>query len=115
MDSAQLYRELVESGDHLLRALANERKTSLFNHVRLRRTTSPDRCGAARREVEERARVYAAALRTYRMAMLSELEPLMPGPSALLGRVSRHRERARGVSTPFGDNRLAPAIGRGKT
>lgn len=114
MDSAQLYRELVESGDRLLRALANERKTSLFNHVRPGWTGAPGRCRASRGEVEKTAQVYAAALRTYRMAMLSELEPLVSAPSGMLDRVSKHRERARGVSTPFAD-RLAPALGRGKT
>jgi len=114
MDSAQLYSELVESGDRLLRALAKERKTSLFNHVRPGWMRSPDRCGAARGEVEKTARMYAAALRTYRMALLSELEPLVSAPSGMLDLAPKHRERARGVSAPFTD-RLAPALGRGKT
>jgi len=115
MDSAQLYRDLVESGDRLLRALADERKTSLFNHVRPRWTGSPGSCGANRREVERAARGYAVALRRYRTAMLSELDPSASAPPATLGRVSSHRERARGVSPAFGDSRLAPAIGRGNT
>ena len=115
MDSAQLYRDLVESGDRLLRALASERKNGPFNHARLGSTRSLGRCRAARREVEKSAEVYAVALRTYRMAMLSELEPLEPAAAAMLGRVSKHRERARTLSTPFGDSRLVPATGRAKT
>jgi hypothetical protein len=111
MDSAQLYRDLVESGDRLLRALANEQKASFFK-VGSGWTRSPGRCRAARSEVEKTARVYAAALRTYRMAMLSELEPPVSARSGLSGRVSKHRERAREGATPFAD-RLAPAIGRG--
>jgi hypothetical protein len=111
MNSAQLYQELLESGDHLLRAVANERNTNPFEDVGTGWTQPHGRWRTARREVEKTAQVYAAVLRTYRMAILSELGPL---PSATLGRVSRHRERARGVSTPFGDGRLAPAIGRGK-
>ena len=57
---------------------------------------------------------YAAALRTYRVAMLSELEPLTDASAAMLGRVSKHRERARGTSAPFGDSRLTPAMSHGK-
>jgi hypothetical protein len=115
MDSAQLYRELVESGDRLLQALANERKTSLVNHIRPGWTRPPGRCRASRREVEKTVEVYAAALRTYRMAMLSELEPLPSAASGTSGRVSKHRERARALSTPFGESQLPPAIGRAKT
>jgi hypothetical protein len=106
MNSAQLYLELLESGDRLLRALANERKTPRCNPVRPGWTTSHGFLSAARREVERAAAVYAEALRTYRVAMLSELDPLASAPSTMLGRVSNHRQRALVVPTPCGDSRV---------
>ena len=86
----------MDSGDRLLRAVANEQKSNPFADVGTEWTKPDSGWRTARREVEKSAQVYAAALRTYRMAMLSELGPLASARSAMLGRVSKHRERARG-------------------
>jgi len=115
MDSAQLYQKLVESGDRLLRALSNARKQNNCNRVGPGWRRSLGQWISARREVEETAELYAAALRTYRIAMLSELGALPAASGAMLGRVSRHRERVRVVSKQFGDSGPVPAVGRGNT
>ena len=95
MDSAQLYSELLECGDRLLTALANEREANVFNPESLSYPKWQIRLRVARRKVELAAEYYAIALRTYRVATLSEFVPSeLIQPCRVAGSV-KPRERAR--------------------
>jgi hypothetical protein len=74
MDSVDLYLQLLESGEGVVKAVAEERKirASSPNSSRAR---CRDPLGAARHAVERAAQSYATALRSYRMAILSEWAP----------------------------------------
>jgi len=102
MDSAQLYAELLDSGERLIAALADERKANVFSAATSTYASSRHRLGTARHEVERAAERYAIALRTYRVAMLSELDPFHVAKSPRRGTGTRHRERASAVSAACG-------------
>jgi hypothetical protein len=57
-----------------------------------------DRVSIARRKVKRAAEHYAIALKTYRVAMLSELAPSALIQARRLGRISKPRESVRMVS-----------------
>jgi len=93
MNSAQRYRELVQSGDRVLQALAKERELDVFGPGDLSSRKWAEDLNLARRQVECTAESYAIALRTYRLAMLSELDP------AVAAFVRRRRPAAQGRDT----------------
>jgi hypothetical protein len=78
MNSAQLYSQLRKCGERLDSALTTEREANVSIPEGLSYRKWQDSLRRARRDVEEAAEYYAAALRTYRMAMLSELAPSEP-------------------------------------
>jgi hypothetical protein len=79
MDSADLYLQLLESGEGVVKAVAEERKIRASSPKYSSRARCRARCrdplGAARHAVERAAECYATALRSYRMAILSEWAP----------------------------------------
>jgi hypothetical protein len=93
MDSAQLYLELLKSGERIMVALADEREASVFSAVILSYANCQDRLASARHEVERAAQRYAVALRAYLVTILSELAPLEPAQSRGRRRIVKHRER----------------------
>jgi hypothetical protein len=95
MDPAQLNLELLETNEHLLRALADECKARAFDPSASTLTMWEDRLRAARREVKWRAERYANALRNYRLEVLGEFAPQEVPASWRPGRISGHRERTR--------------------
>jgi hypothetical protein len=113
MDLAQLNTELQQAGERLIAALTHEREARGGNRAGIW-MTSQYSLRAARRHVEQSAQSYAIALRTYRVAMLSELAPLEMAQSGILGRISAHYERASATATPFGSGRARPCRPRRK-
>jgi hypothetical protein len=98
MNSAQLYSELLERGERLLSALANEREANVFRPDDLSYPRWQDRLRIARRKVERAAESYAIALKTYRVEMLSALAPSALAQARRLGRGATPRERVLTVS-----------------
>jgi hypothetical protein len=72
MDATHLYLELLECGESLAQALAEERRVST---VAGNSRGAHDRLRAAQWEVERAVEYYTIALRTYRVATLSEFIP----------------------------------------
>jgi hypothetical protein len=102
MDAAQLYLKLQESGERLIVALADEREANVFSAGNSSYANWRHHLGTARHEVERAAECYAIALRTFRVAMLSELAPSELATPPGRGRGAKHRERAVAVSAARG-------------
>jgi hypothetical protein len=100
MNSSQLYLELLDSGERLVEALADEREANVFCAGISSYEDWQLDLGIARDEVERAAECYAVALKDFRMAMLSELDPSEPAMSLHHGRHSRHRDRAGATPAP---------------
>jgi hypothetical protein len=75
MDSADLYLEVLESGDRLVAAIAQERKIRASSPGHASHARCRARLSTARHEVELAAESYAMALQSYRLAALSEWAP----------------------------------------
>lgn len=75
MDSADLYLQLLETGERVLAALAEERKIRASSPGSSSHGRCRDRLSAARHAVERAAESYAMALRSYRVAILAEWAP----------------------------------------
>jgi hypothetical protein len=98
MDSAQLYLELLDSGERVQVALAGAREANVFRAGTLSYADWKERLWEARREVECAAECYAIALRVFRAAVMAELAPSEAAESPRLGRGATHRERAGAAS-----------------
>jgi hypothetical protein len=94
MDSAELYLELLDSGERLMEALADEREANVFSAGTLSYAHWLNHLEVARHQVECAAECYAVALRTFRMATISEFAPSELAKSPRRGRHARHREMA---------------------
>jgi hypothetical protein len=94
MDSAQLYLDLLDSGERVLEALAEEREANVFRAGVLGYLDWEERLWKARRGVESAAERYAVALRVFRAAVMSELAPSEPARSPQPAPGAKHRERA---------------------
>ncbi len=98
MNTARLYTELLKCGERLDSAMTTEREANVFSYEDLSYWTWQDRLLMARRDVEQAAENYAITLRTYRLAMLSELAPSEPSHSCRPARIANRREKMRMVT-----------------
>jgi hypothetical protein len=95
MNSAQHYSELLKCSERLHSALTAEREANVFIPEDLSYLKWQDRLRMARRDVEHAAEYYAEALRTFRLAMLSELAPSERSHTCRPARIANRREKMR--------------------
>jgi hypothetical protein len=101
MESSQLYTKLLQTGERLFQALACERDASIFNCQDLGHAKRQHRLLMVRRQVKCAAEDYALALKTYRVAMLSEFLPFEIAPQRGAVRAEKRRDTLPAATSPF--------------
>lgn len=92
MNSAQLYLKLQQSGERVLQALANERDVDVLGPGDFSYRKWEEHLSLACEQVECAAERYAIALRSYRLAMLTEIDRAEPVPTRRVRLVTKRRD-----------------------
>jgi hypothetical protein len=101
MDTIYLHKELLDANERFFKALSTEL------HARQSAAVEgkgwPHRLRVARRELKSAAQHYAMALRTYRVALISQFAPVRPASPIAVRPASSHRRHA--SASAFSANR----------